>query len=192
MRCVPLLFTAAIRRNHGATRLFLFAVCRRREYVRDGRTHPGAPRRDASSAERTSGRSPGTPGCRGTGYQRPLLWRQSAAGHHPGCPLHFSQTLVGYAGALPRDNDVGGIVPRSMPGEVTEIFQEGHRTPPIAAGWDWGLSPAGRDLIAANSRLPAQRVADLYAQESALRTAQTRLSKLCEEYGVELVATQCQ
>jgi N-methylhydantoinase B len=115
----------------------------------------------------------------------------SGANHLPdlilAAPLFVGDRLMGYAAALSHHNDVGGIAPRSMPGDATEIFQEGLRIPPISAGRDWQLSPAVVTLISGNSRLPEQRVSDLNAQVSALRTAQGGITELCEEYGAQTV-----
>ena len=58
--------------------------------------------------------------------------------------------------------DVGGMQPASMPAGATELLQEGVVIPPIE------LTAEVRTLLVANMRKPAERLADLRAQEACM------------------------
>lgn len=105
------------------------------------------------------------------------------------CPIYVDDRLMGFAAALAHHNDVGGVAPRSMPGDATEIYQEGLRIPPVHVGDDWSFNPAVLQIVMENSRLPDQRIADLNAQLSALQTAQDEHERLCRRYGSDVVAS---
>ena len=78
--------------------------------------------------------------------------------------------------------DVGGMSPGSLP-LSTELYQEGIIIPPVR------LVEAGRrvtgilDIIAANSRAPAERLGDIEAQMAAHRVGERRLQALAAAHG---------
>jgi len=79
-------------------------------------------------------------------------------------PLFLDGTLVGFAASMAHHTDVGGMTPRSMPAKAVEIFQEGLRVPPVRFSRNGEIIADVLELVAANSRLPEERIADLGAQ----------------------------
>jgi N-methylhydantoinase B len=81
--------------------------------------------------------------------------------------------------------DVGGMVPGSMSGKATEIYQEGIRIPPIKIMQGGRVNEAALDLLLANMRVPEERLGDFQASLSACRVAEKRIHEICERYGVD-------
>jgi N-methylhydantoinase B len=73
--------------------------------------------------------------------------------------------------------DVGGMQPASMPAGATELLQEGVVVPPLR------LTPEVLALLVANMRKPAERLADLRAQEACMAVGADRLRVLAERFG---------
>ena len=46
-------------------------------------------------------------------------------------PVFWEDELVGFVGNRGHHTDVGGMAPRSMPGDATEMYQEGLIVPPV-------------------------------------------------------------
>lgn len=98
-------------------------------------------------------------------------------------PLFVDGSLVGFAASMAHHTDVGGMSPRSMPANATEIFQEGLRIPPIMLVEAGHLNQAVERIIITNSRLPDERRADLKAQTATIAVAQRRLTEMGAVYG---------
>ena len=81
--------------------------------------------------------------------------------------------------------DVGGMVPGSMSGNATEIYQEGIRIPPIKIMERGRMNDAALDILMANMRVPEERIGDFEAGIAACHVAETRIRELCDRYGVE-------
>jgi N-methylhydantoinase B len=81
--------------------------------------------------------------------------------------------------------DVGGMVPGSMSGKATEIYQEGIRIPPLKVQEGGRLNQAVIDLMLANMRVPHERLGDFQASLSACRVAEKRIHEICARYGVD-------
>lgn len=97
-------------------------------------------------------------------------------------PLYLGKELVGFAASMAHHTDVGGLTPRSMPATATEIFHEGLRVPPVKLADAGKIVDSLRKIIAANSRLPAERMADLDAQIATIAVAQQRITELGRRY----------
>ncbi|MFC9983085.1 hydantoinase B/oxoprolinase family protein [Microbacterium keratanolyticum] len=67
------------------------------------------------------------------------------------------------------------------------IFQEAIRIPPVHLVKAGVRQEELLQLILLNCQIPEERIADLRAQEAALRVAVTRYEELCARYGVETV-----
>jgi N-methylhydantoinase B len=81
--------------------------------------------------------------------------------------------------------DVGGMVPGSMSGTATEIYQEGVRIPPLKILEGGRINEAALDLLLANMRVPDERLGDFQASLAACRVAEQRLNEICTRYGVD-------
>jgi len=103
-------------------------------------------------------------------------------------PLFVDGTLVGFAASMAHHTDVGGMSPRSMPANATEIFQEGLRIPPVKLAHEGVLNEAVERIIVTNSRLPDERRADLMAQVATIAVAQKRLQEMGSLYRSDEIA----
>jgi N-methylhydantoinase B len=81
--------------------------------------------------------------------------------------------------------DVGGMVPGSMSGKATEIYQEGIRIPPLKIFEAGRVNEAALDLLLANMRVPDERLGDFQASLAACRVAEKRIHEICARYGVD-------
>lgn len=102
-------------------------------------------------------------------------------------PVIHDREPIALTAVLAHHQDVGGMVPGSMPATATEIFQEGLIIPPLA------LRKAGVDnetlfrLIERNVRLPGEVVGDIRGQVGAVLAGAERVCALLDEYGHALV-----
>jgi len=102
-------------------------------------------------------------------------------------PIFYDGELVAFAANKGHWNEIGGKSLGSWTTDSTEIYQEGLQFPIIKVYEEGRLNESVKDMIAANCRTPAMTVGDLYAQTASLRTAEKRVVKLCEKYGVDVV-----
>jgi N-methylhydantoinase B len=100
--------------------------------------------------------------------------------------ISFKEKIVGYSVSRAHHNDIGGMTPGSMPGNATEIFQEGLRIPPVKLVSKGQVNKDILNLIMVNSRTPKLRKGDLMAQLSANWTGEKRLRELIEQKGYEI------
>ena len=83
--------------------------------------------------------------------------------------------------------DVGGSVPGSFNIVARDHYGEGMRIPPLKV-WDRGVYRKDvANLLAANMRLPEDRLGDLRAQAEATKVGERRLLELIGKYGKETV-----
>jgi N-methylhydantoinase B len=83
--------------------------------------------------------------------------------------------------------DVGGMVPGSMSGKATEIYQEGVRIPPIKIMEAGRMNEAALELLLANMRVPEERLGDLHAGIAACKVAERRINDICDRYGTDIL-----
>lgn len=86
--------------------------------------------------------------------------------------------LLGYVANRAHHADVGGAAPGSMPATAVDVAAEGIRVPPVIVADPSGPREDVLDLIAANSRTPAERHGDLRAQFAANHVGAVRLREL--------------
>ena len=106
-------------------------------------------------------------------------------------PIFHEGELVGWASQFGHTIDVGGPVSGSLPTDATTIFGEGTRIPPVKLFAKGRLNDDLLDLILNNSRMPTMNYFDLMAIVAACRTAEKRVSELCERFGRELYLSSC-
>lgn len=104
-------------------------------------------------------------------------------------PVFTSGELTGFVANRAHHADVGGKAPGSMPGDSTEIFQEGLRIPPLKLIEEETLNQEVWRLLLANVRTPRERQGDLRAQLAANNTGLRRFQAITEKYGVAAVTT---
>lgn len=103
-------------------------------------------------------------------------------------PVFCDGRLWGYVGNLAHHADVGGIAPGSMPGNATEIYQEGLRMPSVKLLRGGELQADLLKMILANVRTPDERKGDLLAQIAANNLGERRLKDLIGRYGADPLA----
>jgi N-methylhydantoinase B len=85
--------------------------------------------------------------------------------------------------------DVGGMVPGSLSGAASEIYQEGIVIPPIRVYDEGRPNDAALDLLFANCRLSEDRKGDFRACLSACKQAERRIHELVGRYGAKTLST---
>jgi len=115
------------------------------------------------------------------------------AGHLPDIltysPIFYQDQMVAIAGSLAHHIDIGGRSPGSYGGDVTEIFQEGLRIPPIRLYESGKLNKYFMDILKSNIREPKKTEGDVGAQVAALRIGEKGFLELVEKHGIETVAS---
>jgi N-methylhydantoinase B len=104
-------------------------------------------------------------------------------------PIFIGERLWGYVANLAHHTDVGGMTPGSMPGNATEIYQEGLRIPSIKLFRAGELQHDVLKLILANVRMPEERKGDLAAQVAANNLGARRVAQLVARYGFETLSS---
>jgi N-methylhydantoinase B len=98
-------------------------------------------------------------------------------------PVFFEDQCVAWTASIAHWGDIGGKVPGSIASDVTEIFAEGLRLPPVRL-FNAGVRNAALfDIIEVNSRLPDFVKGDLWAQIAASNRAEQQIIALFEKYG---------
>jgi N-methylhydantoinase B len=102
-------------------------------------------------------------------------------------PLGYEGQIMGYGVTRAHHADIGGMRPGSMPGDSTEVYQEGLIIPPVRLFRSGELVTDVLDLLTANVRTPQISRGDYRAQAAANQIAETRLSELIERVGLPTV-----
>lgn len=93
--------------------------------------------------------------------------------------------IIGYVANRAHHADIAGAAPGSMPADAVDIAMEGLRVPPTLLVDSHGERPDVIDLLAANSRTPAERYGDLRAQFAANHAGAHALRRLAQGRGTE-------
>lgn len=102
-------------------------------------------------------------------------------------PIFDREGLIGFMCNIAHHADVGGMVPGSMAGGMTEIYQEGLRVPVVRLFRKGQLQQDLLDLLLLNVRVPRERRGDYFAQVAACRLGERRLSEFIAAHGRETV-----
>lgn len=103
-------------------------------------------------------------------------------------PLGHDGHILGYGVTRAHHADIGGMRPGSMPGDSTEIYQEGLIIPPVRLFRAGELNPDLLDLLTANVRTPQISRGDYRAQAAANQLAEARLNDLIDRMGLPVVS----
>ncbi|MFC5433338.1 hydantoinase B/oxoprolinase family protein [Microbacterium suwonense] len=95
-------------------------------------------------------------------------------------PIFVDDELAAWAAVLAHHADFGDR-------GHAHIFQEAIRIPPVHLVHEGVRQEELLQLILLNCQVPEERIADLRAQEAALRVAVSRFSELCDRYGSAVV-----
>ena len=96
--------------------------------------------------------------------------------------FHHDRPLVIVA-VMAHWQDIGGMVPGSLCGNATEIYQEGIRIPSLRIVRRGVAIEEVLDLLFANVRGPDDRRGDLRAMEGACRIAERHLHAMADQWG---------
>lgn len=102
-------------------------------------------------------------------------------------PVFWEEELVGFIGNRGHHNDVGGMAPGSMPGDATEMYQEGLILPAIKIFERGERCRDAWNIILANVRLPRNTEGDITAQRAGVMTGMRRFHSLLARYGASRV-----
>ncbi len=103
-------------------------------------------------------------------------------------PVFTSEKLAGFVANRAHHADVGGKAPGSMPGDSTEIYQEGIRIPPLKLIDGGALNEELWSMLLANVRTPQERQGDIRAQLAANTTGIRRFQSILQKYGAPRVS----
>ncbi len=102
-------------------------------------------------------------------------------------PIFYQGELLGFAQANGHWADVGGAVPGSFNVCAIDHMAEGLRITPTRV---WSKGRCLDDvcnLIASNTRAPADIIGDMQAQAQAAKVAEDEICRLVEKYGLETI-----
>lgn len=95
---------------------------------------------------------------------------------HGGRPIALSATMTHH-------QDVGGMVPGSVPTNATEVYQEGIRIPILKLRDEGRWNDTLLDILRLNVRMPDVFIGDLNAQVSACSVGARRVQELARLHG---------
>jgi N-methylhydantoinase B len=98
-------------------------------------------------------------------------------------PVFHKKALAGFMCNIAHHADVGGMVPGSMAGGMSEIYQEGIRLPVVKLFRKGKLQQDLLDIILLNVRIPRERRGDYFAQIAACRLGERRMHEIFASYG---------
>ena len=100
-------------------------------------------------------------------------------------PIFLDGRLIGFSQVFGHHDDVGGMVPGSLPVNATDMWCEGLVIPPIKL-YDKGvLNEGAYKIIFRNSRLGEHLRGDVDAEIGAAKLGSKRIVDLATRYGVE-------
>jgi len=100
-------------------------------------------------------------------------------------PVFHDDKLVAFLANRAHHADIGGVSPGSIPGNSTEIYQEGLIIPPIKFEVGGRINRDVQALILANTRTPYERRGDLMAQVGANNHGGKMVMEFINRYGID-------
>ncbi len=100
-------------------------------------------------------------------------------------PIFHQSQIVAFLANRAHHADVGGVAPGSIPGNSTEIYQEGLIIPPIRLVRGGKVDRDILALIMANTRTPYERQGDLMAQIGANNHGGKKVEEFISKYGID-------
>ncbi len=122
-------------------------------------------------------------------YHNDVYLSEGSVGHLPDLtttvPVFHEGRVVGFVQAFGHHDDIGGMVPGSMPAHATSVFQEGLMVPPVKLFSQGVRNDDLYRVIVRNSRTPESFAGDLDSEVAACQMGARRLAGLFRRYGVE-------
>ena len=102
-------------------------------------------------------------------------------------PVFYQGKPIMFAASKGHWNDVGGKDPGSWSPNATEIYQEGLQFPAVKL-FERGKEVQGIvDILTRNIRIPEMILGDMRAQAASLQVAASRITQICDKYGLDTV-----
>lgn len=101
-------------------------------------------------------------------------------------PIFVGERLIGFSQVFGHHDDIGGMVPGSLPVHAIDMWQEGLVVPPIKL-FERGKRSEAFEIIARNSRLADHLRGDLDAEAGAALIGVRRILALAERYGPDVL-----
>jgi N-methylhydantoinase B len=124
-------------------------------------------------------------------YHNDVYLSEGSVGHLPDLtttvPVFSGGRVVAFVQAFGHHDDIGGMVPGSMPAHATSAFQEGLMVPPIRLFSQGVRNDDVYRVIVRNSRTPESFAGDLDSEVAACQMGARRLERLFETYGAGTV-----
>ncbi len=124
-------------------------------------------------------------------YHNDVYLSEGSIGHLPDLcttvPAFHEGRVVAFVQAFGHHDDIGGMVPGSMPAHATSVYQEGLMIPPIRLYHAGVRNDDAFRIIFRNSRIPESYQGDLDGEVAACRMGAARVSELFARYRSETV-----
>ena len=124
-------------------------------------------------------------------YHNDVYLSEGSVGHLPDLtttvPVFHEGRVAAFVQAFGHHDDIGGMVPGSMPAHATSHFQEGLLVPPVRLFSQGTRNDDLYRVIVRNSRTPESFAGDLDSEVAACQMGARRLQQLFSRYGPETV-----
>ena len=124
-------------------------------------------------------------------YHNDVYLSEGSIGHLPDLtttvPVFHQGDVVAFMQAFGHHDDIGGMVPGSMPAHATSAFQEGLMIPPVRLFSGGVRNDDLYRVIVRNSRTPESFAGDLDSEVAACQMGARRLQKLFGRHGTDTV-----
>jgi N-methylhydantoinase B len=124
-------------------------------------------------------------------YHNDVYLSEGSIGHLPDLtttvPVFHEGRVVAFVQTFGHHDDIGGMVPGSMPAHATSAFQEGLMIPPVRLVSQGVRNQDLYRVIVRNSRTPDSFAGDLDSEVAACQMGSRRLRMLFERYGAETI-----
>lgn len=104
-------------------------------------------------------------------------------------PIFIDGEIVAFICNIAHHADIGGMVPGSMAGGMSEIYQEGLRIPVVRLFKQGELQQDIMDILMLNVRVPEERQGDHNAQIASCRLGERRFKEVVAVHGLPSVLT---
>lgn len=104
-------------------------------------------------------------------------------------PIFIDDKIVAFVCNIAHHADIGGMVPGSMAGGMSEIYQEGLRIPVVRLFNRGVLQRDIMDILLLNVRVPDERQGDHNAQIASCRLGERRFKEVVKVHGLANVLT---
>ncbi|MGH7775620.1 MAG: hydantoinase B/oxoprolinase family protein [Candidatus Dormibacterales bacterium] len=122
-------------------------------------------------------------------YHNDVYLSEGSVGHLPDLtttvPVLHEGRVVAFVQAFGHHDDIGGMVPGSMPARATSAYQEGLMIPPARLFRAGVRNDDLYRVVVRNSRTPESFAGDLDSEVAACRMGARRLAELFQRYGAE-------